>query len=77
MLAQQASGLRIQESDVQVIPLHLEVPPDPAGRRAVVRRLHFDTAIEMDGARAEAVVPKRLQRQRAQRRARHGSATTP
>ena len=69
VLAQQTAGLRIQEADVEVVPLHLEVSPDPAGRRAVVRRLDFDAAIEMDGARAEAVVPKRLQRQRAQRRA--------
>src|SRR4051812_33453540 len=69
MLAQQASGLRIQEPDVQVIPLHLQASADPAGRGAVVRRLDFDAAIEMDSARAEAVIPKRLQRERAQRRA--------
>ena len=51
MLAQQLPGLRIEQADVQVVPLHLDALPDPAGRRAVVRGLDFDAAIEMHGAR--------------------------
>ena len=65
MLAQQLAGLRIEQADVQVVPLHLDALADPAGRRAVVRGVDFDAAIEMDGALAEAVVAKRLERQRA------------
>jgi hypothetical protein len=38
--------------------------PDPAGRRRVVGGVHFDAAIEMDAADTEAVVAKRLERQR-------------
>ena len=53
---------------VQVVPLHLDALPDPARRRAVVRRLDFDAAIEMHRAVAEAVVAKRLERQRPERR---------
>src|SRR5205823_2554629 len=41
---------------------------DPAGRRAVVRRLDFDTAIEMDRALAVPVIAKRFERERAERR---------
>ncbi len=40
---------------------------DPAGRRPVVGGLDFDAAIEMHGAHAEAVIAKRLDRQRLQR----------
>ena len=42
--------------------------PDPARAARRSTRLDFDAAIEMDGAVAEAVVAKRLERQRAERR---------
>ena len=42
---------------------------DPAGRRAVVGRLHLDAAVEVHRALAVAVVAKRLERQLAQARA--------
>ena len=57
----------VEQPHVQVVPLHLDALADPAGRRAVVGGLDFDAAIEMDGALAEAVVAKRLERQRPQR----------
>src|SRR5688500_9805042 len=63
MLAQQLSGLRIEQPDVQTIPLHLDAAPDPAWRRAVVRGVDFHAAIEVHGADAEAVITKRLERQ--------------
>ena len=69
MLAQELAGLRREQPHVQVVPLHLHALPDPAGRRAVVRGLDFDAAIEMHRALAEAVVPKRFERQRPERRA--------
>ena len=53
---------------MQIIPLDLDALAEPAGRRAVVRGLDFDAAIEMDRARAEAVIAKRLERQRPERR---------
>ena len=67
MLAQQLAGLRIEQADVEVGPLHVDALADPAGRRRVVRGLDFDAAIEMHGAHAEAVVAKRLDGQRLQR----------
>src|SRR5687767_13493117 len=51
---------------MHVVPLHLHTPTDPAGWRAGVRGLDFHAAIEMDGAFAEAVVAKRLERERPQ-----------
>src|SRR6266850_6950362 len=67
MLAQQLAGLRGEQSHVQVVPLHLDSLADPAWRRAVVRRFDFDAAVEVDGALAVAVIPKRFERQRAER----------
>ena len=64
MLAQQLAGLGIEEPHVEIGPLHLDAVADPARRRRVVRGLDFDTAIEMHGAHAEAVVPKGLDRER-------------
>jgi hypothetical protein len=64
MLTQELASLWIDQPDVEIIPLDLDAPPEPAGRRAVVHRLDFDAAIEMDRADAEAVLPKRLERER-------------
>jgi hypothetical protein len=47
--------------------LHVDASTDPARGRAVVRRVDFDAAIEVDGADAEAVVAKRFERQRVER----------
>ena len=47
----------------------MDALPDPAWGRRVVRGVDFDAAIEMHRAHAEAVVAKRLDRQRLQRRA--------
>ncbi len=68
MLAQELPGLRREQADVQIIPLHLDALADPAGRRAVVRGLDFDAAIEMHRALAVAVIAKRFERQRPERR---------
>src|SRR5262245_23875656 len=66
MLAQELTGLGIEQAHEEVVPLHVDAPPDPAWRGAVVRRLHLHTAIQVDGTDAEAVVPKRLEWQRAE-----------
>ena len=68
MLAQQLPGLRGEQADVQIIPLHLDALADPAGRRAVVRGLDFDAAIEVHRAFAVAVIAKRFERERPERR---------
>ena len=47
-------------------PAHLDAVADPARRRRVIRGLDFDTAIEMHGAHAEAVVAKGLDGERLQ-----------
>ncbi len=68
VLAQQVPRLGIDESDVQLIPLHVDVLSDPARRRAVIRGLDLHAAIEVHRADAKAIVPKRFERQRAERR---------
>ena len=67
MLAQQLPGLRREQADVQIVPLHLDALADPAGRRAVVRGLDFDAAIEMDRPLAVPVIAKRFERERPER----------
>src|SRR5262249_31301766 len=68
MLTQELSGVRIEQPDVEIIPLHVDATADPAWWRAVVRRVDFDAAIEVHGADTEAVIPKRFERQRSERR---------
>jgi hypothetical protein len=60
MLPQQPAGRRRQQSDVEIVPLHLHALPQPPRRRAVVGALDFDAAVEMDDAVAKAVVAKRF-----------------
>ena len=60
MLTEQLTSGRIQQADEEVVRLHVDATTDPASRRAVVRRVDFHTAIEMDGADTEAVMAKRL-----------------
>src|SRR4029079_11148049 len=67
MLAQQLTGLGPDQSDVQIVPLHLDALADPAGRCAVVRRLDFDAAIEMDRPLTLARIAKGFERKRAER----------
>src|SRR5690349_6659731 len=57
----------MEEADVEIIPLHGDTPTDPPWRRAVVGRVNLDAAIEVHRADAEAVIAKRLERQRLQR----------
>ena len=64
MLAQQLAGARIDQPHVHRVPLHVDLPPDPARRRAVVSSFNFDAAIQMNGALAILVIAERLQRQR-------------
>jgi hypothetical protein len=47
MLAQELAGLGGEQADMQIVPLHLDALADPAGRRAVVRGLDLDAAIEV------------------------------
>jgi hypothetical protein len=67
MLPQQLPGCRIEQADVQIVPLHGNAAADPAWRRAVVRGVNLDAAIEMDRPHPEAVIAKRLKGHRLQR----------
>ncbi len=67
MLAEERSRLRRQQSHMQVVPLPLDALAQPAGRRALVRGLDFDTAVEMYRALAVVVIAKRFDRQRPER----------
>ncbi len=52
----------------KVVPLHVDAAADPPRRRPVVGRVDFHASIEVHGADGEAVIPKRLERQCAERR---------
>ena len=67
MLAQELPGLRRKQADVQIIPLHVDALADPAGRRAVVCGFDFNAAIEVHGAFAVPVIPKRFDWERPER----------
>ena len=64
VFAQQLPGFRIEQTNIQLIPLHAQHPPDPAWRSAVVGGFDFDATIEMHDALAVLVIAERLQRQR-------------
>ena len=64
MLAQKLMGVRIENTDVQAIPLHLHEFPDPTWRQAVVSRLDFDATVQMYDAIAVLVVTERFDGQR-------------
>ena len=49
MLAEQLSRRGIEQSDVELVPLHRHPVSNPAWRCAVVGGVEFDAAIEMDG----------------------------
>src|SRR5829696_6341456 len=68
MLAQQLAGLRREQAHVQLVPLHLDALTDPAGRRAVVRGLDFDAAIEVHRSIAVPVIAKRFNWERPEGR---------
>ena len=67
VFAQQLPGLGIEQTNIQLIPLHSQHAPDPARRRAVVGGFDFDAAIQMHDALAVLVIAERFQRQRQQR----------
>src|SRR6478752_296934 len=67
MLAQQLTAAGIKKPHVHRLPLHVDLPPDPARRRSVVGSFNFDTAIQMNRALAILVVAERLQRRRLQK----------
>src|SRR5262249_20126749 len=68
VLAEQRARGGIEHPDVVIVPLDRDRAPEPAGRGRIVGARHFDTAVEMDGARAVVVVAKRFDRERLQSR---------
>src|SRR5688572_25055283 len=76
VLAQELMRFRLENADVEFIPLHMDKPSDPAGRRTVVGRFDFDTTVQMHTTFAVLVIAKRLDRQWKQCRllfGKHGS----
>src|SRR5271165_1403540 len=67
VFAQQLPGLGIQQADIQVIPLHPDLAPDPARRRAVVSGFDLDAAVQMHDAFAVLVIAEWFQREWKQR----------
>ena len=58
----------MQDAHVQRIPLHFDESSDPSGRKAVVGRFDFHTAVEMNDAFSVLVVAEGFERQRKQAR---------
>jgi hypothetical protein len=61
-LAQQLPGARIEQANVQAVPLDLHDARDPARRRAVVSGFDLDASIQMHGSFAVLVIAKWFQR---------------
>ena len=68
MLAQKLPGARIEQANVQSVPLDPHHPADPARRHAVVGGFDLDTPVEVNGSLAVLVIAKGLQRQRLEER---------
>src|ERR1017187_4562554 len=66
MLAQQLTGLGIEQTHEHRVPLHMNPASYPARRRSVVSSFNFDATIQVYRALAILVVAKRLQRQSLQ-----------
>ena len=67
VFAQQLPGLGIEQTYIQLIPLHPDDAADPARRCTVVSGFDLDATIQMHDALAVLVIAKRFQRQRQQR----------
>jgi hypothetical protein len=57
---QELPGVRVQETDLVGIPLHLHTSADPAWRRAVTCGFDFHTAVQMNRSLAVLVIAERL-----------------
>src|SRR6266536_240357 len=68
VFAQQLAGLRIEQTNIQLIPLHAQHAPDPARRCAIVGGFDFDAAILMYDSFAVLVIAEGFERERKQRR---------
>src|SRR5664279_4556396 len=56
VFAQELPGLGIEQSNIQLIPLHSNHAPDPAWRCAVVGGLDLDAAVQMHDALTVLVI---------------------
>ena len=68
VFAQKLMRSRIEDANVKPIPLHFDELPDPAWRKAVVGRFHFNATVQMHRAFAVLVITEWFNRQRKQRR---------
>jgi hypothetical protein len=62
MLAQQLTGAGIKQTHEHHVPLHVNLPPDPARRRAVIGRFKLDATIDMHRPLTILVVAERFKR---------------
>ena len=56
VLTKKLVGVRMQDTHVQRVPLHLHRSPDPSWRQAVVGGFHFHATIQMNHALSVLVV---------------------
>ena len=68
MLAQQLAGAGIEQAHEEVVPLHVDQPPNPSWWRAIVGGFDFHAAVQMHGALAVLVIAEGFEGQRSQRR---------
>src|SRR5262245_43619391 len=59
VLAQKLVSCRIEDADVEGIPLYVDEPSDPP-RERLVGRVHFGTAVQMNRPLAVLVIAERL-----------------
>ena len=60
MLAQQLTGAGIKQTHEHRVPLHVDLPADPARRRPIASRINLDATIDMHRALAILVVAERF-----------------
>ena len=63
----QLAGPRLEQADVDLVPLHVDAASDPPGRRRVVGRGDLNATVQMHTAAVVLVVAEGLERQRAER----------
>src|SRR5690242_15360797 len=63
VLAQELMCFRIEDANMQMIPLHLDESADPSWRYAVESGFHFDATVEVNHPYPVLVITKRFNRQ--------------
>src|SRR5208337_5384583 len=61
VFAKELAGAGMQDTHVQLIPLHFHGSPDPSRRQAVISSLDFHATVQMNDALSVLVIAERFQ----------------